>query len=228
MTSFIITPSWAYDNDLPPIAYDPEAAIALLEEAGWVDDDNDPTTPRVAQGVATAEDGTVLSFSLFTNEGNARRTAVGTISQDQLNQIGFDVNFQTVDFTAMYDIADSQTYDAIIGGWRNGYPDDPDVTQIFTSAGDIPESGSNYQSFNNAEFNELNRKANDATETNGCDPQARIAFYHEMQAIFQEELPYVPLFTRNGLYAATSAVSGFGPYPSQMRWNISSWAVNAP
>ena len=32
---------WAYNEDLDPYPYDPEAAIALLEEAGWVDSDGD-------------------------------------------------------------------------------------------------------------------------------------------------------------------------------------------
>jgi peptide/nickel transport system substrate-binding protein len=226
MTSFIIPASWAYAGELPPIAFDPDAAMALLDEAGWVDHDNDPATPRIAQGTMYAEDGTELTFSLFTNEGNARRTAASTVIQDQLGQIGFQVNFQTIDFNVLVDIINAQTFDAVVLGWQNSYPDDPDVTQLFTTPSDIPNSGSNFTSYHNAAFDELNRRANDATETNGCDNAARAVLYNEMQEIFQQDLPYIPLYSRNGMYAAQAGISGFSPYPAQPFWNIPTWAVS--
>lgn len=225
MTSFIIPASWAYHTDLAPIAFDPDAAIALLEEAGWVDDDNDPATPRVAQGAEYAEDGTPLSFTLFTNEGNTRREAIGTVIQDQLQDIGFEVNFQTIDFNVLLDVMDAQTFDAFILGWRNGYPDDPDVTQLFSSAGDILAGGSNNTSYYNERFEELNAMANDATLTNGCAVEDRAVMYREMQEIFQEEVPYLPLFSLGGMYAAQSNVQNWSPYPSQPYTGIEAWSV---
>jgi peptide/nickel transport system substrate-binding protein len=228
MTSFIIPASWAYADDLPFISVDAEAAAALLDEAGWIDDDNDPATPRVAQGAMYAEDGALLSFTLFTNEGNSRREAVGTIIQDQLGALGFEVNFQTLDFNVLLDVIDSQTFDSFILGWRNGYPDDPDATQLFTTASDIVASGSNFTSFHNERFDELNALANNPLETDGCSVEARSEYYREMQEIFQEELPYVPLFTISGMYAAQANVEGFNPYPSQLLWNINTWTISNP
>jgi peptide/nickel transport system substrate-binding protein len=226
MTSFIIPSSWAYNNELPPIAYDPEAAEAMLEEAGWIDEDGDGV--REAHGALYAEDGAPFSFTLYTNEGNTRREAIGTVIQDQLAQVGIQVDFQTIDFNTLLDIMDSQTFDAFILGWRNGYPDDPDVTQLFTSAGDVIAGGSNNTSYYNADFEALNTQANTATETNSCDPAARAEMYYEMQEIFQQDLPYVPLFAVNGMYAAQANVDGFAPYPSQPFWNLNAWSVATP
>lgn len=224
MTSFLIPASWAYADDLAPIPFDPEAAAAMLEEAGWVDADGDPSTPRVAQGAAYAEDGMEFVFTLYTNEGNTRREAIGTLVQDQLAQIGVQVDFQTIDFNTLLDIMDSQTFDAIILGWRNGYPDDPDATQLFTPASDVIGSGSNFTSFNNERFTELNAQAKSLP---GCDPAERAALYAEMQQIMQEELPYIWLFAQNGMYAA-NAIDGFDPYPSQLYWNVDAWSVSTP
>ena len=224
MTSFLIPASWAYADDLPLIPFDPDAAAAMLDEAGWVDADSDPATPRVAQGAEFAEDGTEFVFTLYTNEGNTRREAIGTLVQDQLAQIGVRVDFQTIDFNTLLDIMDSQTFDSIILGWRNGYPDDPDATQLFTPASDVIGSGSDFTSFNNARFNELNTQAKSLA---GCDPAERAAIYGEMQQIMQEELPYIWLFATNGMYAANS-IEGFDPYPSQMYWNIDAWSVSTP
>jgi peptide/nickel transport system substrate-binding protein len=214
MTSFVIPASWAYANDLPAIAYDPEAAAAILDEAGWTDADGN--------GVRENADGTPLQFTLYTNEGNGRREAVGTLIQDQLSQIGIQVDFQTIDFNTLLDIMDSQTFDAIILGWRNGWPDDPDATQLFTVGADVVGSGSNFTSWNNPEFADLNLQAKTLP---GCDPAERAALYGQMQEIFQNDLPYVPLFTVDGMYAASADVAGFGPYPSNLFWNVDSWNV---
>jgi peptide/nickel transport system substrate-binding protein len=216
MTSFVIPASWAYASDLPMISHDQEAAAALLEEAGWVDSDGDGIREK---------DGVPLSFTLYTNEGNGRRTQIGTLAQDQLSEIGIQVNFQTIDFNTLLDIMDSQTFDAIILGWRNGWPDDPDATQLFTVAADVVGSGSNFTSWNNAEFNELNLAAKNVP---GCATEDRAPIYQEMQAIFQEDLPYVPLFVQNGFYAAGDEVAGFGPYPSNLLWNVDSWTLATP
>ncbi|MFN8527109.1 MAG: ABC transporter substrate-binding protein [Anaerolineae bacterium] len=225
MTSFIIPASWAYDTELPPVTYDPELAGQMLTDAGWVDDDNDPSTPRVAQGAMYAEDGTPLQFTLYTNQGNTRREAIGTVVQDELAQIGVQVDFQTIDFNTLLDIMNSQTFDTFILGWRNGYPDDPDATQLFTPATDIVGSGSNFTSWNNQEFVDLNSQAKTLP---GCDPAERAPLYHQMQAIFQNDLPYLPLFATNGMYAASSSVSGFDPYPSQLFWNADTWTIATP
>lgn len=214
MTSFVIPASWAYASELPPIAYDPTEAAAELDAAGWT----------LADGatVRANADGTPLSFTLYTNEGNGRREAVGTLIQDQLSQIGVQVDFQTIDFNTLLDIMDSQTFDAIILGWRNGWPDDPDATQLFTGGADVVGSGSNFTSWNNTEFGDLNLQAKTLP---GCDPVERAALYGRMQEIFQNDLPYVPLFAVNGFYAAGADVEGFGPYPSNLFWNVDSWNV---
>jgi peptide/nickel transport system substrate-binding protein len=222
MTSLMIPASWAYNADLPFITFDQAAAIALLEEAGWVDDDNDANTPRVAQGSMYAEDGSPFSFVLYTNEGNTRRGAIGTLVQDQLKQIGIAVDFQAIEFNTLLDVVDAQNFDSVIIGWRNGYPDDPDVTQLFTPAGDVVPGGSNFTSYNNPKLEELNATARSLP---GCDPAERTPIYHEMQEILQQDLPYVPLFVINGMYGADANVSGFAPYPSQFYWNVDTWSV---
>jgi peptide/nickel transport system substrate-binding protein len=227
MTSFVVPASWAYATDLPPIAVNLEAAAALLDEAGFIDDDNDPSTPRVAQGAMYAADGTPLRFTLFTNQGNTRREAIGTLVQDQLSQIGVQVDFQAIDFNTQLDIMDSQTFDAYILGWRNGYPDDPDATQLFTPAGDVVGGGSNDGSYYNPEFVALNEQAKNIA---GCDPADRAPIYHQMQEIFQQDVPYVPLFTISGMYAADASLTPWTPFGGgeNLYWNIDTWSIATP
>jgi len=225
MTSFIIPASWAYNTELPAIVYDTEAASAALEAAGWIDDDGDASTPRIASGAMFAEDGATLSFTLYTNEGNTRREAIGVVVQDYLAQVGVEVNFQTIEFNTLLDIMDSQTFDTFILGWRNGYPDDPDATQLFSPASDVVGAGSNMTSYSSEAFMELNDAAKSLA---GCDPAERAPLYYQMQEIFQQDLPYMPLFAVNGMYAVGANVSGFDPYASVLFWNVDTWSVSTP
>ncbi|MBN2471397.1 MAG: hypothetical protein JXN59_11780 [Anaerolineae bacterium] len=220
MSSVYIPSSWAYDDTLEPIPYDPDAAAAMLAEAGWVDIDDDGVLE--AQGAMYAEDGTEFSFVLYTNEGNTRRAAIATVIQDQLSQIGIAVDFQSIDFNTLLDVMYGQAYDAFILGWRNGYPDDPDLTQLFSVQSDLPGSGDNFTSYYNERVAEL---LSEARRVPGCAIEDRAELYKEVQALMQEDLPYLWLFTQDGMYAARSSVENFDPYPSNLMWNVDMWAV---
>ena len=222
MPAQLVAASWAIHPDLEPIPYDVEAAQALLEEAGWV---------MGADGILVAtedalyaEPGTPFRFTLYTNEGNARRETIGVVIQDQLNQVGIDVDFVAIDFNTLLDIMDSQEFDAFILGWRAGYPDDPDTTQLFGAEADVPGSGYNFTSFYNEEYFELEAAARAVP---GCDPDERAPYYWRMQEIMQDELPYLWLFSQNGMYAARANVINFNPYPAQIHWNVDEWAIAA-
>ncbi|MBA3868189.1 MAG: hypothetical protein H0X30_03475 [Anaerolineae bacterium] len=225
MASTMNPASWAYDKTLTPITQDVEGAKKLLDQAGFIVDASNPTGPRIAKGAKYAADGTPLKFTLYTNEGNSRRGTVGTLVQDQLKQIGFEVDYQAIDFNTLLDIMDGQTFDAVILGWRNGYPDDPDQTQIFTTKSDVVPGGSNNMSYSNPEVDKLMEQARVLP---GCDPTARADIYHKIQGIMQKDLPYIPLYSIEGMYAASSDVQGFAPYPSQLYWNVDTWALKTP
>ncbi len=218
-----IVSSWAHNPDLQPIPRDVEGATKLLDEAGWVDDDGDPSTPRICQGCMYAEEGSPLEFSLVTNEGNTRRTAIGQLVQDQLAEIGFQVDFSTIDFNVLIDdYMLSQTFDALILGWREGFPDDPDQEQLFASTSDTVDAGSNFTSYNDPEVDTLLRQA---LTVPGCAVEDRQPLYWQIEEKIQQDLPYVWLFSQNGMYAAQSNVDNWTPLPAQPIWNVDAWTV---
>lgn len=223
--SFLVPANWAYGSDLPFYDFDPDLADTTLAEAGWVDQDGDGV--RECVSCTTAEPGTPLAFTLYTNQGNTRREAIGTIIQDQLSQIpngGFAVEFQTIDFNTLLDIMDSQTFDAFILGWRGSAVGDPgsSLRQFFGPDADVPASGFNYTSYYNERINEIIAVANALP---GCSQDERRPYYVEAQQIVADELPYLFMFVQGGFYAARSEVSGFDPYPSFLYWNIQNWTV---
>jgi len=226
MSSVLTVPaSWAYDKTLAPIPFDVDASKKLLDAAGWVDDDNNNDTPRVAKGAMYAKDGTPFKFTLYTNEGNSRRGATSTLIQDELKQVGIAVDFQAIDFNTLLDIIDGQKFDAFVLGWQQSYPDDPDSgTSLFTTSGDTI-GGQNSMSYHNPKIDDLMKQGRSVP---GCAPEDRAKIYAEVQKILQDDVAYVPLFNQNGMYAARKTVNGFGPYPSQMYWNIDTWSLKTP
>ncbi len=223
--SFLVPANWAYNNDFGGYDYDPDQADALLTEAGWIDEDGDGV--RECVSCTTAEVGTPLAFTLYTNQGNTRREAIGTIVQDQLSDIpngGFSVDFQTIDFNTLLDIMDNQTFDAFILGWRGTAIGDPGTSlrQFFSEEADVPGSGFNFGSYNNARVNEI---IDVASTLPGCQQADRIPYYHEAQEIVGEELPYIFLFAQGGFYAARAEVQGFSPYPGFPVWNVDTWSI---
>ncbi len=228
MPSYITSTSWAFDKNLKPIAYDPVGAGEMLDKVGWVDDDNNPDTVRVAKGVTLPDgtsvpDGTPMTFTMIGNEGNSRRAAEGQLIQDQLKQIGVDGQYQAIDFGTWLDQVNAQTFDVSMLAWQQGYPDDPDGTQLWTPSGDVIGSGNNATSFYNAEFVELNEKARTLT---GCDQGERAKIYARLQEIMQDEMPYVWMYSINGMQAAATNVKNFSPYPANPLWNLDSWFLN--
>jgi peptide/nickel transport system substrate-binding protein len=219
MAANMIPTSWAVDPDLAPVPYDPAAAEALLDEAGWP---LGPDGVRICDGCLYAEAGAPLEFELITNQGNTRREAIGQIIQDQLFDLGINVNFQAIDFQTLLDTTfGAQTFDAYILGWREGFPSDPDQLQLFSPANDNPENqGSNSMSYNNPEVTELMTQA---ASLPGCNPEERAEIYHQIQALMQEDQPYVWLFVQDSMYAANANVEGFAPEPNVPLWNVNMW-----
>ncbi len=223
-----LTPSsWAYNEDLTPREFNPELALELLAEAGWVPGDSGRLVCDnclYAREVDADFNGSPFEFELLTNSGNTRREAIGTIVQDQLEDLGITVNFQTIEFNTLLDIMDAQSFDTFILGWQAGYPDSPDTIQLFGAVADEPGSGFNFTSFYNEEYFELEEAA---LTVPGCDNEERKVFYDQMQEIMYDEMPYLWMFVQNGMYAAQNNLVGFDPRPAQIRWNIDVWALRA-
>ena len=223
VNSFGTPALWGYDTSIAPWVYNPEAALALLAEAGFVDDDNDPGTPLVAtEDALYAEPGTLFEFELLTNSGNLVREAAGTVIQDQLGQIGIGVDFQAQEFGALVQFLLGQDFDAIMIGFTN-LDQDTDARNVFTPVGDLVGGGFNFVSYRNDRVTEL---YNQALALPGCDFSERQALYHEVSQILHDELPWWWLFAPNSMYAESNAVQNWHPYAEMRYVNMADIAIS--
>jgi peptide/nickel transport system substrate-binding protein len=220
--SWVYSPEIAYD-------YDPEAALELLAEAGWVDDDNDPETPLTCDGCLYATEvdpdfaGSPLSVTLLSGAGSTTGEELGLFFSSEMTKIGVDVDFQQVDFNSvLVPNMLGQTYDMVLLAWSLAYPVDPDVSSFYGPAADQPGGGFNFVSFNNERVNEIMEEARTIP---GCDQDARAELYAEAQQILFEEMPYLYLYVPSSLTAVRGDIAGFDPTPVSRVWNQDTWFI---
>jgi peptide/nickel transport system substrate-binding protein len=214
--------SWV-DPELEPYEFNPELAVEMLAEAGWVANDAGRLVCQdclYAREVDADYNGSEFVFTLQTNAGNNVRELTGQTIREQLGDIGIEVQFEAIDFGTLVDVLLGQQFDTIIIGWSLGLPFDPDGRWAFSAGSDIVGSGFAMTSYNNPELNDLWARA---TALPGCDPEERRALYQEAMRILYDDQPYMFLFHSNVMAAAQDNVENYDPYPIFTTWNIDAW-----
>jgi ABC-type transport system substrate-binding protein len=166
-----------YNRSIDPIPYDPEGALRLLQEAGWI---------RNAQGWLE-KDGQRLEFTLITNHGNDLRKAILAIAQDAWKQIGIDVRTDLVEWSVFIQKrVNKLDFDAIVLGWSMGI--EPDLYQIWHSSQTHPEQ-LNFVGFKNAEADDLIIKIRQE-----YDHARQVEYCHRLHEIIAFGQPYTFLY----------------------------------
>ncbi|MGD8289610.1 MAG: ABC transporter substrate-binding protein [Gemmatimonadota bacterium] len=205
---------WAFDpevNDEVGLHYDPEAARALLDQAGWIDRDGD--------GVRESADGTPLSFSIKYNDGNQTRQDITEIMQAQLAQIGIDAQPQVVEWvTLLSQINDPamRDFDGVVMGWVNEFR--LDDTDLFDSDRiDQPYAWSGTQN------PEIDRLVEELGVTMDRDRAKEL--WTEYQRVLAEEQPYTFFYFDDRLEGVNNRLQGVvmdarGEWVSVKDWYI--------
>ncbi len=193
----------AYNHAIQPYPYDPEGAMTLLEEAGWVDSDGDGVREK---------DGQRLEFTISYSDILSMFPSHVLVAQDQLKDIGFDVTLEFVEWANyISEVYWPQTYDATSmsnSGGTGGAPDPHDFMTLIDSRQDRPGSGNNLASYVNPEVDAL---IDQARALPGCDPDARAAIYREIQQIVHDDIAYDWTFVPNIWHTANARIAGFEP-----------------
>ena len=201
---------WAYNNDIPPYAQDLETAQAILEEAGWVDTDGDGVREK---------DGQRLTFGLMTNAGNETRENIGVLIKDVLDNIGFEITLEYIEFGTVVQNLLGQTYDAVIIGFGGGAPE-PDDSSQFSFKNDEVGAGFNFVSYYNEQ---VESNLVDGKGVAGCVETERAPFYLDNQELMHNDIPYVWLYTEleNGVWSNT--LNEYDPNTWDLWHNIQDW-----
>lgn len=231
-----------FNADAKQWPFDVAAASALLDEIGWLDDDGDPATPRVATGVAGVPDGTPLEFSYQTTTATMRQQAT-QIMAESMAQCGIKVNLGYLPASEWF--ADGP--DGILFGrktdlgqfaWLTGVeppcnlylsgqiPGDPAATDA--EGKPLYPSGWGGQNQTGYQSEAFDAACNKAVQSLPGQPSYDEG-HLEAQAIFAEDLPVVPLFLRLKLAITRPDMCGFimDPTANSEMWNIEEFDYGA-
>jgi peptide/nickel transport system substrate-binding protein len=216
-----------FNPDIKKYAFDPKAAGTLLEAAGWLDEDGDPATPRLARGVAGVAEGSPFEFAfLTTDEPDKQR--VSQLLQESLAQCGIKMDVTSLPAESLFaagpdGVVFGRNFSLAQFGWM-GSLEPP--CYLFTTQeipGNYPEfpkgwGGANPSGYSNPDFDRTCYRAMSA-----LPEQAEYKAAHQLaQSIFADDIPVIPLYLRTKMVAINSQICGvtLDPSADSALWNL--------
>jgi peptide/nickel transport system substrate-binding protein len=203
--------------DITPWEYDPEGAIALLDEAGYVDTDED--------GIREDADGNPLTLIHGTTIREIRQD-IQAVAQQQLRDIGIDLQIQSWDsdifFGSYEDAAPPAVGDVDIMEWSDStYFPDPDSDYWLCSQLPDDENPFGYNYFGCDEELDALFQAQ-LVET---DPAKRVELFHEISKYMHDNVYWFGLYVDPDMWLVNSDLtgvkfSGVTPFFNIMEWDI--------
>jgi peptide/nickel transport system substrate-binding protein len=189
----ILPGSWAHYDGIERIGYDPDAAVALLKQEGYVI----PSTG----GTVRSKDSQSLSLTLLYPQ-DALHAQIAKVIQQDWAQIGVQASIQGMPYDQLISNAlTPRTYQAALVDLNLARTPDPDPYPFWHQA--EATGGQNYSQWNNQAASEYLEQAR--TET---DFTVRARLYRNFQVVFAKDLPSLPLYYPVYNYGVSAQVHG--------------------
>ena len=203
-----------------PYEYDLEQAEALLDEAGWIDTDDDGVRDLDGQPMEV----------VFQTSVNPVRQKTQTLVAESLEELGIDVDIKRVrvdDFfsgdpeqtnSINHFYADMQAYTT-----GNDHPD-PTIYLGWWTCDQIATQANQWQKPNNARY--CNAEYDDllAAAKQELNLEKRAALFQELDALLAADVAVIPIVHRAIANGVSKRLSGVAPTPwDATTWNIASW-----
>lgn len=162
---------WAWANDVQHYPFDPAAANALLDSAGYK---RGPDGIRFHIGLKTSTDETTRLLSV--------------VLQQQLARVGIALDLRSYEFATFYSDLTHGAFQMAPSRWIGGN-EQPDIFRYAYSASSFPPNGGNRGFYSNPQLDALIK---DAAGT--LDQARQRADYVKVQQILARDLPTIDLW----------------------------------
>jgi peptide/nickel transport system substrate-binding protein len=170
-----------------------------------------------------------VTFTILVSSSNAQRTKVATIAQDDLKQLGMDVQIVPSEFRALVDrVLNTKEYEAVLMNLVNGDVDPTPEMNLWLSSGEThlwdlgeKEPATPWE----AELDKLMQ-----AQMTSTDFTVRKRLYDRVQEITAHNLPFIFLLSPNILVGAQSTIGNFRPaiLEPYALWNVDQLFVRRP
>jgi peptide/nickel transport system substrate-binding protein len=199
--------SWAYDPGVREPGYDPHAADALFDSAGW---------HRGADG-RRRRDGRPLEMLYVQFPESTTGVRVATDVQEALAERGVAVTVKSVANAQLFlpgtGALAAGAFDLAYVPWTMGA--DPDDSSILACG-----APSNYMRWCDRRVDALERAA-----LSSGDQAARKRLYTRIGRIVADRVPVLYLFNADYVYAYRTRLGGFAPNAFLPTWNAADWKL---
>ena len=181
------------------VRHDPQEAGRLLDAAGFVRGDD---------GLRRDSEGNVLSVEVTTPAGWSDWVRAAQVISRGLRDVGIETRVKGRDFTAWYDLVTKGEFSLSLG-WVNSGPTPYRMYRALMDPDSVEPVGTTASVNWARHASEAAKAALKAFEAS-ADPSAQLALSHDLQRIFLEEAPAIPLFpSASWGEANTRWVTGF-------------------
>jgi peptide/nickel transport system substrate-binding protein len=204
--------------------YHPDSSLddarKLLQSAGFSWDSN---------GALLDAQKRPVTFTVLVSSSNAQRSKLATIAQDDLRQLGMDVQVVPMEFRALVDrVLNTKDYEAVLMNLVNGDVDPTPEMNLWLSSGEthLWDLGETKPATPwEAELDHLMEAQMTTREY-----AARKKLYDRVQEIVAQNLPFIFLLSPNILVGAQSTVGNFRPgiLEPYGLWNADQFFIRAP
>ncbi|HSO13845.1 MAG TPA: ABC transporter substrate-binding protein [Anaerolineales bacterium] len=199
-----------HNGNLQTYEFDPASGREILEQAGWIDHDNDPSTPRQSLGVSKVPNGIPLVLNYFTTSATQRRQVV-EIFTASLAECGIGLNpvyYTASDFYAQGPVGPLFGRQFDLAQYAIGVDTLEPQCSWFTT-NQIPKESNNWVGTNVSGFS-------DPDFDNACEGALQVlpnepeyTSHQRAQEFFAFELPSIPLYMRLKVAATRNDFCGF-------------------
>lgn len=204
----VLSSMWAFNRDLQPIPYDPDAARELLAEAGWEDHDGDGVLDR---------DGEPFIFEILAPSESDVRQDVSLMMERDLARIGITATPRFIEFGALQAAMSSGDFDSFVNRWIE--PTQVDLGGIWHSA-PPGEPTFNFGRYANSEVDRLL----DEVET-APDFETQKPLLDQIQALIVADQPYLFLVENTRQVGHSSRIKNADINDGSLFFNITEWTI---
>jgi peptide/nickel transport system substrate-binding protein len=208
---------WCADPNIKTYAFDPKKAAELLDAAGWT---------AGSDGVRRNAKGDKLAVELMTTAGNRSREAIELIAQQAWKRLGIEVTLRNQPPRTFFgDTVLKHAFPSLALFAWSSFPESLPRTTLASDMAPVQANnfaGQNTGGYKNPEMDRLL----DAIEGE-LDKERRRTLWHQLQALYAEDLPALPLTFHAVPFVLPKWLKGVEPtghqYPTTL-W-VENWRI---